>query len=137
IDVEVPFVEPAGERAAGEPPAWAPLPVQYADYALWQRDLLGDESDPGSLVSRQVAYWRAQLADLPDLVSFPTDRPRPAVASYDGDHLEFTLDGTLHQRLVALARQSNTTVFMVLQAGMAALLTRPPALTARPAGPRP
>ncbi|KUJ35542.1 non-ribosomal peptide synthetase [Streptomyces rimosus subsp. rimosus] len=121
-------------RADGAAPQWSELPVQYADYTLWQRDLLGDESDPGSLVSRQVAYWRAQLADLPDLVSFPTDRPRPAVASYDGDHLEFTLDGTLHQRLVALARQSNTTVFMVLQAGMAALLTRLGAGTDIPLG---
>ncbi|WP_031188242.1 non-ribosomal peptide synthetase [Streptomyces peucetius] len=121
-------------RADGAAPQWSELPVQYADYTLWQRELLGDESDPDSLVSRQVDYWRAQLADLPDLVSFPTDRPRPAVASYDGAHLEFTLDGTLHQRLVALARQSNTTVFMVLQAGMAALLTRLGAGTDIPLG---
>ncbi|MFH8749634.1 non-ribosomal peptide synthetase [Streptomyces rimosus] len=121
-------------RADGAAPQWSELPVQYADYTLWQRDLLGDETDPDSLVSRQVGYWRAQLADLPDLVSFPTDRPRPAVASYAGSHLEFTLDGTLHQRLVALARQSNTTVFMVLQAGMAALLTRLGAGTDIPLG---
>ncbi|MFD7662154.1 amino acid adenylation domain-containing protein [Streptomyces sp. NPDC059788] len=121
-------------RVDGTAPQWSTLPVQYADYTLWQRELLGDETDTDSLVSRQVGYWREQLDGLPDLVSFPTDRPRPAVASYDGAHLEFTLDGALHQRLVDLARRSNTTVFMVLQAGMAALLTRLGAGTDIPLG---
>ncbi|MFE9339426.1 amino acid adenylation domain-containing protein, partial [Streptomyces sp. NPDC007063] len=111
-------------RAQGGVPQWSELPVQYADYTLWQRELLGDENDPDSLYTRQVDYWRDQLAGLPELVTFPTDRPRPAVASFEGTHIDFTLDAELHQGLVRLARRSNTTVFMVLQAGMAALLTR-------------
>ncbi|MEU7260450.1 non-ribosomal peptide synthase/polyketide synthase [Streptomyces rimosus] len=117
-------VEAYTARTEGRDPDWPELPVQYVDYTLWQRELLGEESDPDSVFAQQVAYWREQLAGLPDLVSFPTDRPRPAVASYAGEHLAFDLDPALHRRLVALARQSNTTVFMVLQAAMAALLTR-------------
>nr|WP_239501944.1 non-ribosomal peptide synthetase [Streptomyces qinglanensis] len=111
-------------RSRGGVPQWSELPVQYADYTLWQRELLGDENDPDSLYAQQVDYWRDQLVGLPELVTFPTDRPRPTVASFEGTHLDFTLDAELHQRLVRLARRSNTTVFMVLQAGMAALLTR-------------
>ncbi|MFD7662155.1 non-ribosomal peptide synthase/polyketide synthase [Streptomyces sp. NPDC059788] len=117
-------VEAYTARAERRDPDWPELPVQYVDYTLWQRELLGDENDPDSVFTQQVAYWRDQLDGLPDLVSFPTDRPRPAVASYAGEHLTFDLDPALHRRLVELARQSNTTVFMVLQAAMAALLTR-------------
>ncbi|MFE3210655.1 amino acid adenylation domain-containing protein [Streptomyces niveus] len=111
-------------RTQGSQPQWTRLPVQYADYTLWQRELLGEESDPESLYNQQVSYWRQQLAGLPEQVTFPTDRPRPAVTTYEGTNLDFELDAELHRRLVRLARQSNTTVFMVLQAGMAALLTR-------------
>ncbi|WP_033018710.1 condensation domain-containing protein, partial [Streptomyces rimosus] len=85
---------------------------------------LGDESDPDSLYAQQIAYWRRQLAGVPEQVTFPADRPRPAVATYEGTHLDYELTAELHQRLVALARRANATVFMVLQAGMAALLTR-------------
>ncbi|MFF9352809.1 condensation domain-containing protein, partial [Streptomyces sp. NPDC014734] len=111
-------------RTEDTAPQWPELPVQYADYTLWHRELLGDESDPESVYSQQISYWRRQLAELPEQVTFPADRPRPAVASYEGTHLVFEMDADLHQRLVRLARRSNTTVFMVLQAGMAALLTR-------------
>ncbi|MFD9870192.1 amino acid adenylation domain-containing protein, partial [Streptomyces niveus] len=111
-------------RVERRSPQWPELPVQYADYTLWQRELLGDESDPDSVFSQQVAYWVDRLAGLPAEVTFPADRPRPELASYAGAQLRYELDAELHRRLVELARRTSTTVFMVLQAGMAALLTR-------------
>ncbi|SHN36337.1 condensation domain-containing protein, partial [Streptomyces yunnanensis] len=111
-------------RRDGLAPEWEPLPVQYVDYTLWQRDLLGDEDDPDSVLSQQVAYWRTQLEGLPEQVELPFDRPRPAVASYRGSSAEFRLDPELHQALTLLAGKSGATVFMVLQAAMAALLHR-------------
>ncbi|WP_347943185.1 amino acid adenylation domain-containing protein, partial [Sphaerisporangium sp. TRM90804] len=100
------------------------LPVQYVDYTLWQRELLGDAADPGSVVARQTAYWRDQLAGLPEQIQLPGDRPRPPVASYDGDIYAFSWDAGLHRDLGALARESGASLFMVLQAGLAALLSR-------------
>ncbi|MEU1711143.1 amino acid adenylation domain-containing protein [Streptomyces sp. NPDC005706] len=111
-------------RARGEAPSWASLPVQYVDYTLWQRDLLGDEHAPGSIYNSQVGYWRRQLAGLPEQLSLPMDRPRPATPSHLGDSVLLEWSPELHQRLVALARRTNTTLFMVLQAGLSALLTR-------------
>ncbi|MEU4554379.1 amino acid adenylation domain-containing protein [Micromonospora violae] len=121
-------------RSHGREPRWPELAVQYVDYTLWQRELLGDPEDPGSLFSEQVKYWSEQLADLPDQLALPTDRPRLTVASYAGDHLLFDLDAELHERLCALARQTDATLFMVLQAGLAALLTRLGAGTDIPLG---
>ncbi|MGX1543794.1 amino acid adenylation domain-containing protein, partial [Streptomyces adustus] len=109
-------------RAEGGKPEWAPLPVQYADYALWQRELLGDGADTDSLLSEQLSYWRAQLADLPQQIELPFDRPRPAAMSYRGAHLPVRIDAELHQGLRTLARDGAASLFMVLQAGLAALL---------------
>jgi amino acid adenylation domain-containing protein len=111
-------------RRRGQQPGWAPLPVRYADYTLWQRELLGDPTDPGSRFSRQVAYWERALDGMPELLDLPADRPRPAVASYRGDVLAFEIDAGLHQSLTALARSQGATLFMVLHAALAVLLTR-------------
>ncbi|WJV45323.1 non-ribosomal peptide synthase/polyketide synthase [Streptomyces flavofungini] len=121
-------------RRAGDAPDWAPLPVQYADYTLWQHDLLGDADDPGSRFSEQYAYWAGQLGGLPEQVTIPTDRPRPAVLSTRGDLLRLSLDADLHQGVTDLARRAGATPFMVLQAAMAALLTRLGAGTDIPIG---
>ncbi|MFD8546328.1 amino acid adenylation domain-containing protein [Streptomyces sp. NPDC059649] len=111
-------------RTQGAAPNWTPLPLQYADYALWQRTLLGDDTDPDSLFSRQYRYWSRQLARLPETVTVPGDRPRPAELDRSGALLQFTMDATLHDGLGALAHSTRTTPFMVLQATMAALLSR-------------
>ncbi|MEV5602749.1 non-ribosomal peptide synthase/polyketide synthase [Streptomyces sp. NPDC052299] len=111
-------------RLSGAAPEWPPLPVTYADYTLWQHEILGDEDDADSLFSRQVAYWQRELAGLPEQLHLPADRPRPAVMSYAGDVLEIRMDAELHASLAELARRSGATLFMVLQAGLAALYTR-------------
>ncbi|MDX3381008.1 non-ribosomal peptide synthase/polyketide synthase [Streptomyces niveiscabiei] len=111
-------------RTRGETPGWAQLPVQYADYTLWQRDLLGEESDATSAFAGQTAYWREALANLPEQLHLPTDRPRPADTTHRGGLLTATVDAELHDALHELARRNGASLFMVLQAGLAALFTR-------------
>ena len=111
-------------RRQGRAPQWAPLPVQYVDYTLWQQEWLGAESDPDSVIAGQLAYWRQELADLPEVVSLPTDRARPPVPSYRGDEVEVRIDPQVWAGVKALAAAHNATASMVLQAVMAVLLHR-------------
>ncbi|WP_168702513.1 non-ribosomal peptide synthetase, partial [Gordonia paraffinivorans] len=111
-------------RAAGGAPQWSPLPVQYADYAIWQRDLLGSEDDPESLISRQIGFWTTELAGLPDVLDLPTDRPRQATRTMQGGRHAFRLDENLRRAVDELARKNGATPFMVLHAAFALTLSK-------------
>ncbi|MBA2891471.1 non-ribosomal peptide synthetase [Nonomuraea soli] len=100
-------------RLENREPAWRPLPVRYADFALWQDS--GDD---------HLDFWRTTLADLPDQLELPTDRPRPAIAGYHGDTVPFTIPAAVHERMAEVARANGVSLFMVTQAALAALLTR-------------
>nr|WP_256390450.1 non-ribosomal peptide synthetase [Pseudomonas yamanorum] len=96
-----------------------PLPIQYADYAIWQRRWMeAGERD------RQLAYWTRQLGDHPPVLELPTDHPRPAVQSLRGARLDIPLNGELSEGLKRLAQQHNASLFMVLLASFQALLYR-------------
>ncbi|MEV7791267.1 amino acid adenylation domain-containing protein [Streptomyces sp. NPDC087512] len=111
-------------RLDGTVPDWRPLPVQYADYTLWQRELLGDEQADDSTAAAQLAYWKEQLAGAPQELELPTDRPRPAVAGHEGGVVPVRIDAGLTGALRELAAKTDTTPFMVFQAALAALLSR-------------
>ncbi|MFD4371313.1 amino acid adenylation domain-containing protein [Streptomyces sp. NPDC058486] len=116
-------------RRAGAAPDWEPLPVQYADYALWQRELL--EGPDGADL---LAHWTGRLAGLPDELPLPLDRPRPEVSGDDGGEVRIDLPAALHARLLRLARDADASLFMVVHAALAALLTRLGAGTDIPLG---
>ncbi|MEV0248806.1 amino acid adenylation domain-containing protein [Nocardia sp. NPDC050712] len=109
-------------RLEDRAPRWQPLPVQYVDYTLWQQELLGSAADPGSLLARQFDYWRDELADLPEQLALPADRPRPRVASYRGDMVLFDIDPETRGAVERLAAREGATVSMVLQSALAVLL---------------
>ncbi|MFC4604943.1 amino acid adenylation domain-containing protein, partial [Rhodococcus kronopolitis] len=111
-------------RAAGQQPIWTPLPVQYADFALWQRAALGSEDDAASTIARQLAYWTDALDGLPTQLDLPADRPRPAVASNRGVNYGFPLTPELVAGIDGLARDLGATPFMVVHAALAVLLAR-------------
>jgi hypothetical protein len=121
-------------RCQGQAPSLPPLPVRYADYVLWQRLLLGDEEDPNSLGARQLAYWRSTLDGMPDELRLPVGRPRPPTADFASGMVAVTISAAVHAQLAALARSEQVTMFMVLQAGFAVLLTALGAGTDLPIG---
>ncbi|MEU9033237.1 amino acid adenylation domain-containing protein, partial [Streptomyces sp. NPDC048383] len=121
-------------RTQGSAPHWTPLPVQYADYALWQRQLLGNDNDPTTTAGQQLTHWKNTLHDLPEQLDLPTDRPRPPTASHAGDRITFTIPTTTHTRLTHFARTTHTSTFMLAQTALATLLTRLGAGTDIPIG---
>ncbi|MFC9435702.1 amino acid adenylation domain-containing protein [Nocardia sp. NPDC057030] len=112
------------ERSTGAEPTRVPLAVQYADFALWHREVLGSEDDPESLATQQVRFWTDALADAPDVLELPADRPRPAVQSMRSADVEFAVDAELHSDLIEFAATHNVSVFMVVHAALALLLAR-------------
>ena len=118
------LAEAYSARSRGEEPKWSRLPVQYADYALCQREILGDEADPESLMAQQLEFWKKTLVNLPERLNLPTDWERPAVAGYHGASVAFRVDGKLHHRLAELARNERSSIFMLMHAALAVLLNR-------------
>ena len=111
-------------RCAGRAPDWAPLPVQYVDYTLWQRAQLGDLEDSDSPIAAQLGYWEQALAGMPERLVLPTDRPYPAVAEYRGASVAVDWPAGLQQRVGGVAGEHNATSFMVMQAALAVLLAK-------------
>jgi len=110
-------------RLAGEAPAWAPLRVQYADYAAWQGALLGGASGQESPVaSAQREYWIRQLEGLPEDTGLRPDFPRPPVPSGHGEAVEFRIGSATRAKLAERCRELGITEFMLLQAAVAVVL---------------
>ncbi|HEX2187823.1 MAG TPA: condensation domain-containing protein, partial [Longimicrobiaceae bacterium] len=108
----------AAHREGGRSPL-PELAVQYADFAVWQRQVL-----QGEALERQMAYWRERLAGAPAQLELPTDRPRPAVQTYRGAHEQIDLPGELLDRLRAVGRSEGATLFMTLLGAFQVLLSR-------------
>ncbi len=105
-------------------PHWDPLPVQYIDFALWQKKTFTEDSEDASAIDRQLSYWKKNLNNLPALVSLPTDYYRPEKPSYNGKRRKFTICAKLHQDLLVLSQNHNVTLFMTIHAGLCCLLSR-------------
>ena len=108
-----------GAYTSGTMPDLLPLPVQYADFAVWQRNWL-----QGDLLAKQLEYWKQQLGSAPAVLELPADRSRPAVQTYNGADFTFAFSPVLSQSLKALCRQEGVTLFMVLLASYKILLHR-------------
>ncbi|GAB89946.1 putative non-ribosomal peptide synthetase [Gordonia rhizosphera NBRC 16068] len=117
------FVAYMARRDGGEPQI-APLEVQYADFAIWQHNLLGEPDAPTEIAADGLAFWQEELAGMPGFLPLPTDHPRPHVASGNGGYVDATLDAELAAGIRTLAREHNVTPFSVLHTAFAILLTR-------------
>ncbi|HEY9314179.1 amino acid adenylation domain-containing protein, partial [Williamsia sp.] len=113
-------------RTTGTDPraTWTPLPVQYVDYATWQREVLGSPDDAGSLAARQLDFWRTTLAGVPDVIDLPLDRPRPVRRTMQGASVPVTIPGDVVAALGAYAQRRQASVFMVVHTIVATLLAR-------------
>ena len=103
----------------GEEAELAELPIQYADYAVWQREYLS-----GEVLEQQLGYWTQQLAGAPAMLELPTDRPRPAIQSFRGSAFNFSCSPELSRALRAFSRREGVTLYMTLMAAFAVLLHR-------------
>ncbi|MEU9125303.1 amino acid adenylation domain-containing protein [Streptomyces sp. NPDC048506] len=125
-------------RLGGDAPGWSPLPIQYADFTLWQRELLGTDDEPSALRSGQLAYWDKTLTSLPERIPLPADRteqaPSGRPAHSAGDTVAFTVPADVHEQLLEVAADEQASLFLVAHAGLAALLTRLGAGTDIPIG---
>lgn len=108
-----------GARVLMRPERLEPLPIQYADYAQWQRNHL-----QGDILERQLNYWCSELQGAPPELDLPIDLPRPPIQTYRGGRIDMVLDARLTSALKALAHKHGMTLFMVLYAGMSVLLAR-------------
>lgn len=111
-------------QVSGQSPSWAPFTVTYGDYAGWQHELLDDISDEASVAGSQASYWTTALSGAPDLISLPTDRPRPPVATHSGAVVPVSLDADTVGILTRWARDAGATLFMALHTILVALLQR-------------
>lgn len=111
-------------RRGGSAPQWEPLPVQYKDYTMWQREVLGDVADPDSLAATQIEYWRGELGGVPQPLNLPLDRPRPAEASGRGAVVDLVVGPEVGTGLQKLANERGSTMSMVLHAALAVLLCK-------------
>ncbi len=105
--------------AAGEPVTLPLLPIQYADFAVWQRNWL-----QGERLEELATYWKNQLEAIPPILELPTDHPRPPVQSFQGKTLRFSLNAELREQLTTLSQRTGGTLFMTLLASFTVLLAR-------------
>ncbi|SON61920.1 Dimodular nonribosomal peptide synthase [Mycobacterium simulans] len=110
-------------RSAGQAPDWASLPVQYVDYTLWQRANLGEIGSGSGAFETQVDYWVKALADMPEWLQLPTDRPYPPMSDYRGATVGVQWSAQLQQQVARVAREHDATSFMVIQTALSALLS--------------
>ncbi|MBF6061285.1 amino acid adenylation domain-containing protein [Nocardia terpenica] len=111
-------------RRAGRAPRLPELPVQYADYTLWQRDVLGTVDDPASELAAQLRFWRAALDGAPEELPLPADHPRPATLSHRGDSIDVEVDPILRNALRDIANREQASLFMLLHLAVAVVLSR-------------
>ncbi|MFN6395714.1 MAG: amino acid adenylation domain-containing protein [Aphanizomenon sp.] len=108
-----------GAYLAGNKSPLPDLQIQYADYAIWQKEKFTSE-----IREKQLNYWKQQLADIPPLLELPTDKPRPPIQSFRGGIWEFSINSNLSQKIRTLTQQSDATLFMIMLAAFVILLYR-------------